>query len=598
MAWALWIALAQAFLWTPLLRKAVNAQWPTIHVEYSRAWSVWPGTVHARNLVITSQDRAVQWRLALDETTFSVALGHMMDRVFHATRVRANGVQFALRRRIRWPQAWGDRVEGLPLIEGLPKIPRSDEGPDDLLPDWRYRLWSVWLEDIAGTNVRQIWIDKVRVEGADAIAGSFYLKPIRELLVSPAELRFSHGVVYRDLDRLADAIRGSVRVKIGKINPKGIALARLFRSSDADVDLRAHSTLVEALGGRGGEGDARIALSVREGKVQRGSAIALDLAAGSLHGVHASSARLKLDVNESAHASVQLHAAGYPRAALRAGAVHFAASGPAPDLGDFQPLTFASVEVKDGKLEDARALGAWLLQDDRVQAGTGTFSAHLEGPPHRLSGSARASLSALEVMARGVRVRGDARVEARIAALDPTRGGDVSGTRISIAEARLIPDQEISPGWWGDFLLTRAAVAFPGPRLTAELEAQCRDARPIVGMYAHLKDLPGFLNSLFAMDGLKMHGSAEAGRGWFLLPELTASGNDASIRATLRQDQSGQRGAALLSTHGITVALDLRGGKSGLHLFGPGDFFAERQAEVRSAPPGRPAARRAPNRRR
>ena len=41
--WALYCVAAQALLWTPLLRKLINAQGPTVHLEYAFAWSVWPG---------------------------------------------------------------------------------------------------------------------------------------------------------------------------------------------------------------------------------------------------------------------------------------------------------------------------------------------------------------------------------------------------------------------------------------------------------------------------------------------------------------------------------------------------------------------------
>jgi hypothetical protein len=90
------------------------------------------------------------------------------------------------------------------------------------------------------------------------------------------------------------------------------------------------------------------------------------------------------------------------------------------------------------------------------------------------------------------------------------------------------------------------------------------------------------------MDGLSVRGSAHAGRGWITVPEVSAEGNGASVSATLRHDGQGQVGAALLTVHGITFALDLDGGSS-LHLFGPGGFFADRQREVRAMPMGRRA---------
>ena len=74
------------------------------------------------------------------------------------------------------------------MIEGLEPIPLEEEGPDDELPDFRYRLFSVWLEDVKGSDVRQIRIGRWRVEDTAQVAGAFYLKPLREVLVAPAAL--------------------------------------------------------------------------------------------------------------------------------------------------------------------------------------------------------------------------------------------------------------------------------------------------------------------------------------------------------------------------------------------------------------------------
>ena len=102
-AWGVWVVVAQMFLATPLLRYLINRETPKIHVEYASAWSIWPGTVHLRGLVITSQDHAVQWRLGLDEVSATIAIEQLPARIFHARHVRAQGVQFALRHRVLWP---------------------------------------------------------------------------------------------------------------------------------------------------------------------------------------------------------------------------------------------------------------------------------------------------------------------------------------------------------------------------------------------------------------------------------------------------------------------------------------------------------------
>src|SRR5205823_2425298 len=170
-AWTLWLLGAQAFLCTPLLRKLVNAHSPKIHLEYASAWSVWPGTVHVRGLVLMGQDRNVEWRLSFDEAKTSIAVGQLAARIFHATKVRVRGVAFALRRRVFLRGGDVSGARGLPSFDGFGPVPYKEEGPEDPMPDWRYRLFSVWLEDIEGSDVKEIWIDRWRVQGGAELAG-------------------------------------------------------------------------------------------------------------------------------------------------------------------------------------------------------------------------------------------------------------------------------------------------------------------------------------------------------------------------------------------------------------------------------------------
>ena len=584
--WALWLVAAQALLWTPLLRNLIHSHTPKLRLEYRFAWSVIPGVVHVRNLVLTGQDRGVEWRLALDEARTFIALGQLPARIFHAQHVRARGVAFALRRRLYPKEITPERLRGLPWIPGLSPIPRREEGPQDILPDFRYRLFSVWLEDIAGDDVRQIWIDGWRMDGTGQVAGAFYLKPLREVLIAPGELRVQSASVSGLGQPVADGVQGTLRASLGRFDPRELTLERFFRTVDVDVDLRGRIAGLEVVGGSGGAGPAELRAQVRAGRLERGD-VALDLERPVWRGIRAVSGRLRVDASAGMRIDVAVTAARMPEVALGADSLRIKLSGEPFDFGRPRLPERAAIDVEGGAIEDARRLGARLFHDRRVEAGQGAFAAHLGGPLRRLEGLARVSLQGVQVQAKGLRVRGRSRVDLRIRNLDPEVGTDLSGTRISVDQGRLVPDMEIGPGWWGRAELTTARLRFHPLRLDADLDAHCRDARPIVGVYAHLSDLPDFLNSLFGMDGLVVHGSAHAGRGWFSLPDLTAEGNNASVRATLREDDDGRRGAALLTAHGISIALDLDGGGSSLHLFGPGDFFSERQSEVRAQPMGR-----------
>jgi hypothetical protein len=573
-AWALWIVAAQAFLWTPLLRRLINAHTPSVHVEYRFAWSILPGFVHVSGLVITAQDRHIQWRLGIDSARASIAVGQLAAKIFHATRVRADGVTLAVRRRLVEREARGANLVGLPAIEGFPAVPLQAVGPEDEIPDWRYHLFSVWLENVEGKGVRQLWIDRFRLEGDMQVAGALYLKPMRQVLIAPAELALTGSTLTFSGGRVADGLEGKLHLQLGPLDPREAWPERFFHSLDTDARLRGHvDDLIESRG----IGEAALALSLKAGRVQQGSAFDLSLAGVSGEDLRAAQVDAHLRADPGVRARLAVRDARGAGSALASAQVH--ARGDPPDLGDPRLPSFLSIDLGGGRIADARALAKRLGAGGKIERGHGTFAAHLEGPPRRMTGWARAALAGVRGRARDVEVDGNARVHAVVRALDLLRGADLSGTRIEVSGARLV-GADIDPQWWAHVQLPRAHLRFETLAFDADLTAQCRDARPILGLYGHLKDLPGFVQGLFAMEGLAVHGSAAGGPGWFALRDLVARGDGASIEAALRSDARGERGAALLDVHGISLALDLNGGHSSLHPFGPGDFFAQRKAEL------------------
>lgn len=578
-AWALWIVAAQVFLWTPLLRSLINAKSPTVHVEYRFAWSIFPGNAHVRGLVITAQDRHLQWRLGIDEARTSIALGQLPSRIFHATRVRARGITFALRHRLVEREARGPNLAGLPAIEGFPPIPLQTVGPEDEIPDWRYRLFSVWLENVQGEGVRQIWIDRYRLEGEMKVAGAFYLKPIRQLLIAPAELTLSGSTLTFSGGRVAEGLEGRLRVQLGPMDPRHAGPDRFLRALDLEARLRGRvDDLIDARG----TGEAAVALGLKAGRVQEDSALDVSLKDVSADDFRAAGVEAHLRADPDLQARLAVRDVAGAGSSL-ASAQLLARGGP-PDFADPRLPSFLSVDLAGGHIADARALAQRLAPSLKVEKGHGSFAARLEGPPERMAGWARASLVGLRVRARDASVDGNAEVDAMVRALDLRRGADLSGTRIEVSGARLV-GADIDPEWWAHIRLPRAQLRFGKVAFDADLTARCRDARPILGLYGHLGNLPGIVQGLFSMDGLAVRGSAAGGPGWFALRDLVARGDGASIEAALRSDAQGQRGAALLNVHGISLALDLDDGGSSLHPFGPGDFFAQRKAELDASAP-------------
>ena len=623
-AWLFWLVVAQLFLATPLLRAIINRESPSVHVDYRLAWSLWPGTVHLRGMLLTAQDRAVQWRLGIDEATATFALADLPRRIFHVRRVHARGVQFALRRRVYWTEAYGERVDGLPQIEGLPLLPLAAEGPNDRIPDTRYRLFTVWLENVQGEDVRQIWIDRWRVEGAAEVAGAFYLKPVRELLIEPAELRLHGAAVRMSRDQVALGVDGFLRVRLGPLDVRELKPPALFRALTTDAEISSAIAGLEFLPGvEGGAGRGNLALHLQAGQVLPGSELSLQLGPASAHTGKLLATAAALGLRFKAPAGLPPSRArtevelidlrlGPPRKppAARLAQARIEASGEPPDLAEPLPPSSVIADLRGGVIEDAAAVAKRLVPDEAVsvERGHGAFAAHLEGPMDRLSGWARASLAEMTVRAHGELIRGAATVNARVAGLDPSRGADLSGTVLRIDRANLLHDNgtaDAAPDWWGRFAFPRAELRFApaagAPMLDADLEARCRDARPIVGLYVNRADLPGVMKGLFSMDGLSVRGSAAAGRGWVALREVIARGAGASVRATLRAQNGHPLGAAELTVRGISVAVGLDGSRTSLQLITPGDYYEARKAQLRQPPPvlaTLPRAKNPPRRRR
>src|SRR5438067_5042392 len=427
--WAVWVVAAQIFLLTPIFRAVLNRESPAIHIRYRWAWSVWPGTVHVRGLVLTSQDRRVQWQLDFDRVTTSISLTDLPRKLFHATKIRADGMTFALRRRIPKYQVTPEKLEGLPRIEGFPAVPLGEEGPDYDTPDWDYHLWSVWLQDADATSVRQIWVDRIRLEGGSHLSGAFYLKPMRQVRIDPAVIE-GKGLVFADDGArvLSDLQLAPLRVKLGPFDPRATSLETFLRSADADVEGNGHFDGLEAFqhlfpGERlsGGTGPVPCAIHVQAGQLLPPSSFSAELSRVALRRGRVAANALGLSAvldlpagPPPLEARARIDLRGIASAGARVESLASAIDGVPRDLANLSSPRRVQIDVRGGRVDDARAIAEALGVRGRVEEGKGTFSAHLEGPPDRLAGGARVALSGLRARAASATLSGNLAVDVRV----------------------------------------------------------------------------------------------------------------------------------------------------------------------------------------
>jgi hypothetical protein len=577
--YALWLVVIHGFLWTPLLRRLINEHQQTIHIDYHYAWSVWPGRVHVNGLVLTAQDHFQQFRLAIDELDTTVVLHQLPARKFHAERVRARGITFAMRRRLSPDELTEDALRGLPLIDGMPPFPLMEVSAEDEMPDSRYTMFSVWLEDIRGDDIRVLWFDKLRLEGKSQVSGAFYLKPAREVYIAPARLHVEPSSLHLDGDAIAEAVHGELELRVGPLDPRHMKPEKFARAATLTTDLRGHLQGLEFIGAKGGAGEIHAEARVNDGKFAPGNRIQIELGETALPPLKTQTLSVLV---EEKRAFIELQKLSAPGATL--GLARAELFGGAPDLGALQLPKSLSLDLVNGKIDDAGKLTAKLPKAMQLLGGRGTFSAHLEGPASKGAGFFKLSLAELAVDARNETFHADLALDARINSFDFKNGANLSDTTIDLQNGGIKRDPQARL-WWGHIKLPRAQLRFQSAEvLDADLVADCRDARPIIGLYARSSSLPGSAKKLFTMDGLHVWGSAAAGKGWVVLRDLHASGDGAELRAVYRHEKAGDQGAAWLKVGIIPLALGVGQNGGGLHILHPGDFFTEKKAALGKAP--------------
>ncbi|HEX4386109.1 MAG TPA: hypothetical protein VH083_24290 [Myxococcales bacterium] len=577
--WALWMVVIHVFLWTPLLRNVINQNQQTVHLNYRSGWSIWPGRVHINGLILTVEDHFQQFELDIDTLEVSVLVHQLPQRKFHAEKVRGSGIKFAMRRRLTPGEFTQEDLRGLPRIDGKPEVPLADTVPtvEDETPDDRYRMFSVWLEDIRGDDIRVLWFDKLRLEGKAQVSGNFYLKPQREVYIAPGTLHIEPSTFFIDGTTVAEAVQGDLELRTGPVTPLRMTPRDFVRASSLTSDLRGHLLGLELAGLKGGAGDLHVEARVKDGKLAEGNRIQVELGKTGVPPLETQSLSILV---EEKRAFVTLRKVSAPGAKLPL--VQAALFGDPPDLADLQPPKSMSLDLVDGQIDDAAKLTAKLPL--RLLSGHGTFSAHLEGPASKGAGFVKLQLTQLSLDARNETFHADLALDARVNSFDFKSGANLSDTTVDIQNGGIKRDA-LARMWWGHIKLPRALVRFQSSEMfDGDLVADCRDARPIVGLYARTGSLPGSVKKLFTMDGLHVWGSAALGKGWVVLRDLHAKGDGAEVRAVFRHEDGEDAGAAWLKVGIIPLALGIGEPGKGLHILHPGDFFTDRKEALGRAP--------------
>lgn len=203
------------------LRWLVNGSPEKVMMDYESAYTLWPGTARVRHFRLRSQDRSIQWLLDVEQADVTVDLFALFRRTFHASRIRAEGVSFRVRRKLDDYGAAAPRASALAPIEGYADPPLSPIGPEaPPVSDAEYADFSANLEDTEA-SVREIWIDEFRLLGPAHVNGRWFFKPERTMQLGPVALDVQLGELRIADESVLTALDAHLESTVGALDLDG-----------------------------------------------------------------------------------------------------------------------------------------------------------------------------------------------------------------------------------------------------------------------------------------------------------------------------------------------------------------------------------------
>jgi hypothetical protein len=233
---ALYLIGANLLLRTSLLRRVANSS-PSVKLEYGSAYSLLPGRVHVRGLVLRSEDYNVQFEVKLGSGVVDVDLLELASKRFHALQVRAEGVTFRARHKVHTVGSNARRLAAYPPIAGFADPPLYEGKEPPPIPEAEYDLWEIALDDVEG-SVRELWILEHRFEGKARVQGAFEMRPARHFQLAPSKLEFESGTLHLGRVPTAREVRGAITCTIAKTFVQQVTGIEILRTFSADLELR------------------------------------------------------------------------------------------------------------------------------------------------------------------------------------------------------------------------------------------------------------------------------------------------------------------------------------------------------------------------
>lgn len=602
---ALFVA-GNVFLKTDLAHEVINRRPEKLRVDYASARSPWPGRVVVEDFRIRGQTRKVQWEASADRLEGDIALMALVGKRFVASDVRGEGVVFRLRRRRDAFEELEVPASQTPPVSGLENPPERPPEEIYTLPEDR-RRWTVELRDWKLDDVGEIWIDQYRYRGRAEVEGGFTVRLKRTTRVRPTTLEFRGGNLVVGEETVAGGVEGVLSIESDRFRHREVRGIETISRFDVGLEaignvrgVRFLNLYLEALPWlvfEEGGGELEADLQVADGSFRPGSSLRFRPSALVLRMLDyraRGSGRLDWAATERSGGSAELRTrfddfsierAGLGRPHVRGRGLTVAVTS-----GDLSiPPSFEGSVVRAdlpvAEVPDFSFYNAYIPEAAGIEitGGSGTISGRFELRTDGGTGSGGLDLEGRDVRAawEDGTITGDLRLRSRFPTIDlERRRFGLGGSTIRIEEGRILGGGfagGTAKPWWAEATLVTGSVE-PGAETTLETSARFRmqDSRPIVGLFALAKGLPGWIQRAVRVDDVHGRARLRVGPGFVDLERFRVEGERLAARGGLRFAEGNRRGRLLLTYRGLDLGVALRGEESDYKLIDAVEWYERR----------------------
>ena len=214
----------------------------------------------------------------------------------------------------------------------------------------------------------------------------------------------------------------------------------------------------------------------------------------------------------------------------------------------------------------------------RLSGGSGR--ARLDGEIAAGVASAAVRLSAASVRASldDVRLSGNAEGAIHLSRWRIEDGvADLDGTNLSLSDVVSVPDD--SSAWWGRFRFVRGRL---DRGVTARLEAECRDARPLLSIVG--SGLPNWARKALSLEGLRLTAAVAVAPRRLSVRELDAKGRAVHLEGDYRKAAGRETGVFLVDAGKVNVGVTLRDGKTRVRPIATHGWLERERAALAAEP--------------